>query len=76
MRVRGPPNDQAANIGRKFRELRLIELMAAIIQNPSSGVREGTPVALQMLERDLGVIPAVVQIDRRYVTEARPKVGR
>jgi hypothetical protein len=51
---------EAANISHKFRELRLIELVAAIVQDPSSGVREGAPEALQMLGRDLGVIPAVI----------------
>ncbi len=61
----GAPRPEAANIGRKFRELRLIELVAAIVQSPHRGVREGTPIALQMLERYLGVVPAVVQIDRR-----------
>jgi hypothetical protein len=61
----GAPQREAANIGRKFRELNLIELMTAMVQNPASGVSEDPPIALQMLERDLGVISAVVQVDRR-----------
>ena len=55
---------EAANIGRQFGELGLIELVAATLQNPHSGTSEGTPIALQMLDRDLGIVPAVVQIDR------------
>ena len=39
-----------ANIGRKFRELGLIELVAAIVQKPDRGMREDTPIALQILE--------------------------
>jgi hypothetical protein len=35
----GAPQREAANIGHKFRELRLIELVTAIIQNPPNGVR-------------------------------------
>jgi hypothetical protein len=75
-RLDGGSQRKLANIGRKFGEVRLIELVAAIVQNPDTGVRDFTPVVLQMLERDLGVIPTVVQTDRRQVTEARPKVGR
>jgi hypothetical protein len=61
----GSPPGQSANVGRKFREWCLIELVPATIQNPHSGVREGTTIALLMLDRDLGVVLAVVQIDRR-----------
>ncbi len=60
----GAPPREAANIGRKFREPGLIKLVAAIVQTPSSGVREGASKALQVLERDFGVVPAVIQIDR------------
>ena len=56
----GASERQAANIGRKFRELGLIELVAPTIQNAHRGVREETPIALQMLDRDVGVVPAVV----------------
>jgi hypothetical protein len=38
--------------------------MAATIQDPHSGVRQDAPIALQMLDGDLGVVPSVVQIDR------------
>jgi len=61
----GASERQAANIGSKFRELGLIELVAPSIQNPHRGVREETPIALQMLHGDFGVVPAVVQPDRR-----------
>ena len=57
----GAPHREAANIGRKFRKPGLIELVAAPVQNPDRGVRKDTPVALQMFEGDLGVVPAVVQ---------------
>jgi hypothetical protein len=42
----GTSQCEVANVGRKFRELRLIELVAAIVQNPDTGVREFTPIAL------------------------------
>jgi hypothetical protein len=74
--LHGAPGREAADIRHKFRELSLIELVAAPVQSPHSDLREGTPVALQMLEGDLGVVPAVVQIDRGYVTKALPKIGR
>ena len=61
----GAPRREAANIGRQFRELGLIEIVAATLQNPHSGVRESTPIALQMLDWELGIVPAVVQINRR-----------
>jgi hypothetical protein len=38
--------------------------MAATVESSHKGVTEDTPVALQMLEGDLGVVPAVVQADR------------
>src|SRR5262245_31035817 len=72
----GAPPREPANIGHEFRELRLIKLVTAIVQHPSHRVRERAPKALQMLERNLWVVPAVVEIDRRYVTEPSPKVRR
>ena len=60
----GAPPRETANVGRHFGELGLRELVAATVQNPHSGVREGTPIALQMLDWDLGIVLAVVQIDR------------
>jgi hypothetical protein len=59
------PQRETPNIGRKFREPGLIELVAAIVQNPHCRMREDTPITLQMLERGVGVVPAVIQIDRR-----------
>jgi hypothetical protein len=73
--LNGALQRQAANIGSKFREVGLIELVAATIQNLHRGMGEGASKALQMLDRDLGVVPAVIQTDRRQVTEADPKVG-
>ncbi len=54
-----------ANIGRQFRELGLIKLVTATVQKPHRGMREDTPIALKILDRDLWIVPAVVQKDRR-----------
>ena len=57
-------------------ELRLIELVATPVQCPHNGVMQEPTIALEMLEPDLGVVSAVVQVERPDVTEPRPKVRR
>jgi hypothetical protein len=59
-RLDGAPRREAANIGRQIGELGPIELVAGSLQKPHSSVREGTPPALQMLDRDLGIVPTVI----------------
>jgi hypothetical protein len=66
----------ASNVGREFRELRLIELVAAPIQGPHSSLRQGTAVALKMLERYLGVVPTMIEIQRGQIPEPYPKIRR
>ena len=66
---------EAANIGHELRELCLIELVAAIVRNPHRRVREATLIALQMLERDLGVVAAVVQTIGDKSPRRAPKSG-
>ena len=66
----------APNIGREFRELRLIELVPASIQSPHNGMRQDPAIALEMLERDLRIVSAVEEIERGHVTEPHPKIRR
>ena len=64
------------DISHKLRELGLIELMTSAVQGSYDGLRESPPVALEMLEGDLGVVSAVVQIERRHISKAIGKIGR
>ena len=65
-----------ANVRREFWELRLIELVPAPIQGSHHRLRQGTAIALEMLERDLGVIPTVIQVERGQTPKPDPKIRR
>lgn len=65
---------QATNVCRELRELWLIEFVPALGQGPDLGVGQETAIAFQVFEWDLGVVTAVVEIDRRYVAKARGRV--
>jgi hypothetical protein len=56
----GAATRDAANVRREFWELRLIELVSAPIQGPHNRLRQDTAIALEMLERDLGVVPTMI----------------
>src|SRR5262245_30703419 len=60
----------------KFRELWLIEFVAPPIQDPHNGVGKRAAVALQMLERHLGVVPAMVEVQGAQITEASAEIVR
>jgi hypothetical protein len=60
----------------QFRELRLRELVPTPIQGSHDGLWQCPPVLLEMLEWYLRVIPAVVKVKGRYVTQASSKITR
>ena len=68
--------DETPNVGHKFGELGLIELVATSIEGSDSCPWQGSAVALKMLERDLRVVPTVVEIDGGHISEPRREVGR
>lgn len=72
----GASRREVANISGQFQKVRLIELVAAPIQRPHNGVRQGPAIALQMLERDLGIVPTMVEINGGEITEPHPEIGR
>ena len=51
---------QVSNIGHQLWKVRLIELVAAPIQGSRDGVRKGLAEPLEMLERHLRVVAAVI----------------
>ena len=57
-------------------KLRLIELVPAPVQRPHHGMRQGTAIALEMFERDLGVVSAVIEMQGGQVPKAHSNIRR
>src|SRR6478736_412323 len=64
------------DVPHKLRKFRLCELVSATIQDSHNGLRQSAPVPLEVLDRHLGVIAAVIQVDGGYITQPGPKVRR
>jgi len=63
------------DIGHELREMSLIELVAAPVEDPHHRLGQRTSVVLQLLERYRGVVPAVIEIHGDTSRRRAPKSG-